>query len=183
MRTVIAITGASGSRYGVDFVKRCPGEKFLILSRWGRMVLREETGLQPEDLAPQVQKIYANDDLAAPFASGTNPFDTYVIAPCSVATLGKIANGISDSLIPRVAEVALKERRRMILVLRESPLSTIALENALKLSRDGVMIMPAAPGFYQKPGTLEEMTTQFVDKILDLAGCPSSAGWRARELK
>src|ERR1019366_5090081 len=106
---------------------RCPAEeKFVILTRWGRNLLKTETDLTPDDLSPFVQKVYATEDLSAPFASGSNPFDALVIMPCSVSTLAKIANGISDTLLTRTAEVALKERRKVILAVRESPLSSIA---------------------------------------------------------
>lgn len=184
MRLVIGISGASGAIFGVEFLKRCPAdEKFVILSRWGRHLLKTEAGLAPDDLAPYAKKLYATDDLSAPFASGSNPFDAMVIMPCSVATLGKIANGISDNLLTRAAEVALKERRKLILAVRETPLSSIALENALKLSREGVMIMPISPPFYTQPHTLEEMVQSFVDKVIGSLGFSvSTTGWRASEL-
>src|SRR5690349_12821091 len=131
MRTIVGITGASGGAVAVEFLKRCPGEKYVIFSRWGKSVLFQETGETPESLAPFVDKIYSNEDMNAPFASGSVHFDQYVVMPCSVTTLGRIAQGIGENLIARVAEVALKENRRMLLGLRESPLSAIALENAL----------------------------------------------------
>ena len=135
MRTIVAMTGASGAAFGVDFLKRCPGEKVLILSRWGKSVLYQETGLTPKDLMPFCDHIYSNDDMNAAVASGSNPFDHYVVLPCTVTTLGRIANGVGENLIARVGEIALKENRRMLLGLREAPLSAVALENALKLSR------------------------------------------------
>ncbi|MCG3203348.1 MAG: Flavin prenyltransferase UbiX [Elusimicrobia bacterium] len=183
MRTVVAITGASGTAVGVEFLKRCPGEKFLIISRWGKAVLHQETGLVPEDLSPYIEKIFSGDDLSAPFASGTIPFDQYVILPCSLSTLGRIANGIGENLVARVGEVALKENRRMILGLRESPLSAIALENALKLSRLGVTIMPLCPPFYFKSLTNEETIGRFVDHLLTTLNLPSEkSGWRQNAL-
>ncbi len=184
MRIVLGISGASGAQYAVEFLKRCPvEEKYAVISRWGRHLLQTEAGLAPQDLTPYVKKVYANDDMGAPFASGSNPFDAMVILPCSVATLGKIANGISDNLITRTAEVALKERRKLIICVRETPLSTIALENALKLSRDGVIIMPVSPPFYMMPKSLEELTVSFVDKVLGTLGLPVAAGWRSSELE
>ena len=184
MRILVGISGASGAACGVEFLKRCPAEeKYVILTRWGRHLLKTEAGLGPEDLAPHAKKIYATDDLSSPFASGSNPFDALVIVPCSVATLGKIANGISDTLLTRVAEVALKERRRLILCVRETPLSSIALENALKLSREGVVIMPISPPFYTRPQTIQEMVVSFADKITGTLGLPAPAGWRAAELE
>ncbi len=183
MRTVIAITGASGTAVAVEFLKRCPGEKYLVLSRWGKAVLHQETGLTPDDLTPHVDKIFSGEDMNAPFASGSIPFDQYVVLPCSLTTLGRIANGIGETLPSRIAEVALKENRRMILGLRESPLSAIALENALKLSRLGVTIMPLCPPFYFKEISNEETISRFVDHMLTTLNLPpAKAGWRADAL-
>ena len=171
MRIILGISGASGAAYGVEFLKRCPAdEKFVILTRWGRNLLKTEAGLSPDDLAPFCKKIYATDDLSAPFASGSNPFDAMVIMPCSVATLGKIANGISDNLLTRAAEVAMKERRKLLIAVRETPLSSIALENALKLSREGVIIMPVSPPFYTQPKTIDELVASFADKAIGTLG-------------
>jgi 4-hydroxy-3-polyprenylbenzoate decarboxylase len=184
MRVILGISGASGAQYGVEFLKRCPAdEKFVILTRWGRNLLKTEADLTPDDLAPFAKKIYATEDLSAPFASGSNPFDALVIMPCSVATLGKIAHGISDTLLTRTAEVALKERRKIILAIRETPLSSIALENALKLSREGVIIMPISPPFYTMPKTLNDLVTSFVDKAIGTLGLPTAVGWRSAELE
>jgi 4-hydroxy-3-polyprenylbenzoate decarboxylase len=184
MRIVLGITGASGAIFGVEFLKRCPAEeKYVILSRWGRNLLKSEAGVSPEDLAPFAKKVYSTDDMSSPLASGSNPFDAMVVLPCSVATLGKIANGISDTLLTRVAEVALKERRKLILGVRETPLSTIALENAHKLSRDGVIIMPVSPPFYMAPKTIEEMVISFANKVIGTLGLPVSAGWRSADLE
>lgn len=183
MRVVIGVSGASGSIFGAEFIKRCPAEeKFVILSRWGRSLLKSETGLSPEDLAPFAKYIYSTEDMSSPLASGSNPFDAMVIIPCSVATLGKIANGISDTLLTRVAEVALKERRKLIICVRETPLSTIALENAHKLSLAGAIIMPVSPPFYMAPKSLEEMVASFADKVIGTLGLPVAAGWRSSEL-
>ena len=182
-RYLIAMTGASGAIHGVDFVRRCPGEKFLVLSDWARQVLMSETGMKPADLAPHVQKIFADADLAAPFASGSNRYDAMIVIPCSVSTLAKIAVGIADTLITRAASVALKERMRLILCLRETPLSSIALENALKLSREGVIVMPVAPPWYRNPESLEALVGGFTDKVLALLGEPSGEAWRENALE
>lgn len=182
MRTVVAITGASGTMVAVEFLKRCPGEKYLILSRWGKAVLHQETGLGPHDLSPFVQKIFSGEDLNAPFASGSVPFDHYVVMPCSMTTLARIANGLSENLVSRVGEVALKEGRQMLLGLRETPLSAIALENALKLARLGVTIMPLSPQFYVRPQSTEEIVAAFVDHLLTTLKLPSRPGWRADKL-
>lgn len=182
-RYLIGMTGASGSAYGVDFVKRCPGEKYLVMSDWARQVLHSETGLKPSDLEPHVKKLFSDADLAAPFASGSNRYDAFVILPCSVSTLAKIAVGIADTLITRAAAVAMKERMRMVVCVRETPLSSIALENALKLSREGVVVMPLSPPWYQNPRSLDDLVRGFTDKVLALLGEDTGAGWRAEELE
>src|SRR5436190_658194 len=114
-RYLIGITGASGALHGVDFVRRCPGEKYLVLSDWGRQVLHSETGLKPSDLEPHVKRVFSDADLAAPFSSGSNRYDALIVIPCSLSTLARIAAGIADTLITRAAQVALKERMRMLL--------------------------------------------------------------------
>ncbi len=182
-RYLIGMTGASGAIHGVDFVKRCPGEKYLVLSDWGRKVLHDETGLKPGDLEPFVKKIFADADLAAPFASGSNPLDAFVVVPCSVSTLAKIAVGIADTLITRAAAVAIKERRRLVLCLRETPLSTIALENALRLAREGVTIMPVDPPWYRKPASLDDLVAGFTAKLLAHLGEDAGPGWREEALE
>lgn len=178
MRTVVAITGASGLSVAVEFLKRCPGEKFLIMSRWGKAVLHQETGLTPNDLLPYVNQIFSNDDLNAPFASGSVQFDHYVVVPCSMTTLARISMGLAENLICRVGEVALKENRRMLLAIRETPLSAVALENSLKLSRLGVTVMPISPQFYFKPETVQDMVSRFVDHMFSTLKLDSNPGWR-----
>ena len=182
-RYLIAMTGASGAAYGVSFLKRCPGEKFLVLSDWARHVLASELGLKPADLEPHVKKVFSDADLAAPFASGTNRYDAMIVIPCSVSTLAKIAVGIADTLVTRAAAVALKERMRLVLCVRETPLSSIALENALKLSREGVVIMPVAPPWYARPQSLDALVGGFTDKVLALLGEPAGSAWREDELE
>ena len=183
MRTIIGLTGASGSAFGVELLRRCPGEKFLILTKWGRYVLKEETGLTEHHLAEHVKRGFSDDDLAAPFASGSNPFDALVILPCSITTMAKIACGIGDTLLTRTAQVALKERRKMVLVVRETPLSTIALEQAHRLSQAGVIIMPLAPPLYHRPHTIDEMVSQFADKVLGVLGYETQLAWKPEALE
>jgi flavin prenyltransferase len=183
MRLVMGITGASGSIFAVEFLRKCSAEEvFLVVSRWGRSVLYQETGLNAEILSTFAKKVYSNEDMMAPFASGSNPFDALVILPCSVSTLGKIAHGISDTLITRCAEVALKERRRLVLCVRETPWSVIDCENAYKLSQAGAVIMPVSPPLYQKPSTLPELVSAYVEKVRGLLGLPAEIGWRSSEL-
>jgi len=177
------MTGASGSSFGVDLVRRCPGEKYLVLSNWARQVMQSELGLKPSDLERHVRRTFADTDLAAPFASGSQRYDALVIVPCSVSTLAKIAVGIADSLITRAAHVALKERMRMILCVRETPLASIALENALALSREGVVIMPISPPWYGNPKSLDELVAAFTNKVLGVLGEDAGPGWRDEELE
>ena len=181
-RYLIGMTGASGAVHGVDFVRRCPGEKYLVLSDWARHVLRSELDLTPRDLEPHVRRVFRDDDLAAPFSSGSNRHDGLVIVPCSVSTLARIATGIADTLITRAAAVALKERLRLVLCVRETPLSTIALEHMARLSRDGAVVMPIAPPWYRRPATLEALVSGFTDKVLGVLGEPAGGAWRESEL-
>ena len=183
MKIVIGITGASGSIFAVEFIKACSAEKYLITTKWGKSVLAQETGLTIETLAPHVKKVFSNEDISSPFASGSNPFDAMVILPCSASTLSKIAYGFGDSLITRVAGVALKEKRKLILCLRETPLSSIVIENMLKLSKEGAVIMPIAPSFYQKADTVQEQASLFSSRVLQLIGLEiPSAGWKKEML-
>ncbi len=183
MRIIVGVTGASGAAFGVEFLRRCQAEKFLILTKWGRMVLKEETGLTEHHLAEHVKRSFSDDDLSAPFSSGSNPFDALVILPCSVSTMAKIACGIGDTLLTRTAQVALKERRRLIIGLRETPLSTIALEQAYKLSQAGAIVMPISPPFYHRPQTIDEMVGQFTDKVLSLLGVEPALAWKSENLE
>ena len=182
-RILVGVSGASGAPFVPALLRRVIGETYLVLSIWGRMVLREETGLDEDDLRPLVRGIYSDKDLANPFASGSNSFDAMVVMPCSLSTLAKIACGIADSLITRAAMVALKERRRLVLVVRETPWPTNALENAVRLSRDGVIILPASPAFYHKPETLDELIEQFVDKVVVALGHEARYVWRPEALE
>lgn len=183
MRTVVGITGSSGAVYAREFLKRYEGEKFLIVSKWGKVLLKEELGISDRDLLPYVKRQFSDDDLTAPVASGSNHFDSYVILPCSTSTLGKIASGIGDTLITRTAQVALKERYKLVLCIRETPLSTVSLEQCARLSREGVIIMPISPPLYFVPKTVDEYVNAFVDKVLGVLGQRAAKGWRAEELE
>jgi 4-hydroxy-3-polyprenylbenzoate decarboxylase len=183
MRIVVGITGSSGAVFAQDFLQQSTSEKYLIVSKWGRVLLKDELGISERDLSPYVKRQFSDDDLTAPLASGSNHIDAVVILPCSTSTLGKIASGIGDSLITRTAQVALKERRRLVLCPRETPLSTIALEQAAALSRAGTVIMPISPPLYFAPKSVQEYVSAFTEKLLAVIGEKSSKGWRAEELE
>ena len=183
MKIAVGITGSSGAVYAVEFLKQCPPDKFLIVSKWGKTLLKDEVNVSEKDLQPYITRQFSNDDLTAPLASGTNKLDAYVILPCSTSTLGKIASGIGDSLITRTAQVAMKERYKLVLCIRETPLSTITLEQCSKLSACGVYIMPISPPLYFVPKTVEEYVHGFVEKLMGVLGVKESRGWRAEELE
>jgi 4-hydroxy-3-polyprenylbenzoate decarboxylase len=182
MRIVVGITGSSGAAYAREFLQQAEADKYLVVSKWGRMVLKDELGITPRDLHPFVKREFPDDDLSAPLASGSNEIDACVIVPCSTSTLGKIASGIGDTLITRSAQVALKERHKLIICVRETPLSTVTLEQCAKLSRDGAIIMPMSPPLYTVPATVDEFIHSFVQKLLGVVGLRKSEGWRADEL-
>lgn len=166
MKTVIAITGASGTLYGIKLLEVLEGEKFLIISEQGKELIEIETDYTIEKLE-KTAHYYEDHQLDAPLASGSFLFDAMVIVPCSVSTLSKIAVGIADTLITRCACVTLKERRKLILVPRETPLTTVHLKNMASLSMQGVVILPAMPAFYPNPKSIEDMVFFVVGKILD----------------
>ena len=170
MRYLVGITGASGVAYGVRLLKALPHEKALVVSETAGDILRYETGLEPKEVESLADKAYSDSDLFAPVASGSYRFDAMIVCPCSESTLAKVASGIADTLITRAAAVALKEGRKLILVPREAPVSAIMLENELKLARLGVVILPASPGFYPKPESVEDMIDFVVGKVLDRLG-------------
>jgi 4-hydroxy-3-polyprenylbenzoate decarboxylase len=183
LRTVVVVTGASGSIFAVELLRRLPGEKFLITTKWGKVVLREETGLAEADLGELADAVFPDDDLASPLSSGSNPFDAVVVLPGSAGFLAKVANGMGDTLGTRVCHIALKERRRLVYCLRESPLTAIALDNAARLSREGAVLMPVSPFFYGKPDSLERLVGDFVDRVVQVAaGIPPADGWRREDL-
>ncbi len=184
-RVAIGITGSSGAVYAMDFLRRCPHEKFVIVSKWGKAVMKDELNL-PDPLAaiaPLCQKIFSDSDLTAPLASGTNHIDAFVIIPASTSTIGKIASGIGDTLITRTAAVCLKEGRKLIICVRETPLSTITLRQCAELSAEGVIIMPISPPLYFVPATVEEYVQGFVNKVLNHVGVEVGNGWRSEELE
>ncbi len=164
---LVAVTGASGSVYGRRLLEVLGDRAEVILSRDAEAVVKFETGLGPKEFTAGARRVYRGDDLAAAPASGSHKFAALVIVPCSGTTVAKIAQGIADNLVTRAAAVALKERRLLILVPRETPLSAVALENLLKLARLGVVVLPASPGFYGRPTEVEDLVDFVVGRILD----------------
>ena len=173
MNLIVAITGGSCAIYGVALLKALEelGVKtHLVISRMGEYVVEHECGISLDELKSMSTFTYKNDDLAAPISSGSFKCDGMIVAPCSMNTLASIANGISMSLVTRAADVTIKEGRKLILLPRETPLSVIHLENMLKLARIGVKIMPAAPGFYHQPQSIEDIVHIMVGRMLDQIG-------------
>jgi 4-hydroxy-3-polyprenylbenzoate decarboxylase len=182
MRTIVAITGASGAVFGLELLRRLPDERYAILSRWGQHVTREETGLGREEVAGLATRLFTDADLSAPLASGSNAWDAMVVLPCSVSTVGKIASGIADTLVTRAAAVTLKEGRRLVLCPRETPLSAVTLRQLAALAGDGVTVMPVSPGWYDRPTSIDDLVAGFVERVLQVLGVDRPAGWRAEEL-
>ncbi len=179
---VVAITGASGAQYGVrlvDGLLDAGGSISLIVTSAGAINLDLECGITPEALGKREGvTLEDNDNLAARAASGSARFDAYVVCPASGTTIGKIAAGISDNLATRSALVALKERRKLILVPREAPVSTPHLEAMARMSAWGVVILPASPGFYNSPESIGDLIDFVVARILDQMGVEHSLGRR-----
>jgi 4-hydroxy-3-polyprenylbenzoate decarboxylase len=172
-RIVVGITGATGSIIGVRLleVMRDAGiETHLIMSKWGARTMIHETSRTLEEVSALASHAYNPGDQGASVSSGSFLTDGMVIAPCSMRTLAAIASGQGEHLVHRAADVVLKERRKLVLVVRESPLSEIHLENMLKLARMGVTILPPMPGFYNHPKSVEEIVDHIVMRILDQFG-------------
>jgi len=173
-KLILGLGGSSGAIYAklmldrLDQLKDQYQELGIVMSRNARINWDIEIDqIQVEDYG---HKIYDTDDFTAPFASGSAKFETMIICPCSMGTLGRVAHGYSDDLLSRAADVILKERRKLIVVPRESPFSLIHIENMRKLTLAGAIICPAIPSFYSKPDTIEKLCLTVVDRVLDLAG-------------
>lgn len=171
MRLIVGITGATGSIYGVRILERLREagvESHLVVTRWGARTLLHETPYSKEHVESLATQAYNAADMGAAISSGSFKTDGMIVAPCSAKTLGAIANGYGDNLVHRAADVTLKERRRLVLALREAPLSDIHLENMLKLSRMGAVVMPPVPAFYTMPQTVDDIVDHTVARLLDL---------------
>jgi flavin prenyltransferase len=183
MRIAVGITGSSGAVYALDFLKKCDAEKFLVVSAWGKVLLHDELGMSEKDLRSLVHRSFSDDDLTAPLASGSNHLDAYVILPASTSTVGKIASGIGDTLITRTAQVCLKERFKLIICVRETPMSTLTLEQCARLSSYGAVIMPISSPLYFVPKSVDEYVGAFTDKVLAQLGIRTGKGWRSEDLE
>ncbi len=173
-KIVIAITGASGSIYAKILVEKLLGipeqwnELAVILTENAKEVWRTE--LDNTEYLDYPVKYYTQQDFMAPFASGSGQFNTMIIVPCSMGTLGRIATGISNDLISRAADVVLKERRKLICVVRDTPYNLVHIRNMETITLAGGIIAPATPSFYSKPATIEAVAATVVDRVIDLAG-------------
>jgi 4-hydroxy-3-polyprenylbenzoate decarboxylase len=185
----LAFTGASGMPYGVRLLECLLGagtRVYLLYSQVAQIVARQEMGLALPGRAKEAEAFFAErfgahpgqlaafgrEEWFAPVASGSNPADAMVVCPCTMGTLAAIANGLADNLIERAADVMLKESRKLVLVPRETPFSAIHLENMLRLSRAGAVILPANPGFYHHPARVEDLVDFVVARVLDQLGVP-----------
>lgn len=170
---MVGISGASGVQYGVRLLQVLKGKGCivnLVMTDSARKIMEVETDLKPEDVEMMADCIYDPYDFTAPIASGSHLFDAMVIVPCSMGTLAGVATGSSSTLITRAADVCLKEKRKLILVPRETPLSLIQLKNMVSAAEAGAVILPACPAFYSRPETLEDLVDVLVGRILDLLG-------------
>jgi len=169
-RLIVALTGATGTIFGVrllQLLQESEIETHLIMSRWAGRTLLEETSHTIEDVQRMATRVYPLTDQGAAISSGSFLTEGMVIVPCSMRTLAAVAHGLGDNLIHRAADVILKERRRLVLAVREAPLSEIHLENMLKLSRMGVVICPPVPAFYNRPQTIDDIVNHTVARLLD----------------
>lgn len=180
-RLIVALTGASGMPYAVALLQKLAAqdvEVHGVISAAGAKVLELETGLSVADISKGMSRCYDENDFTAPLASGSFSNDGMVIIPCTMGTLGAVANGISSNLIHRAADVTLKENRRLLVVARETPLNRVHISNMLRLVEAGATMMPAMPGFYHRPKDLEELVHDFADRILDNLGLPDPGARR-----
>ncbi|MEQ1757029.1 MAG: UbiX family flavin prenyltransferase [Vicinamibacterales bacterium] len=182
MRLIVGISGATGTIYGIRLLERLRelnAESHLVLSRWGARTMLHESSHTREQVESLATASYAPNDMGAAISSGSFRTDGMVIAPCSAKSLAAIAHGYGDNLLHRAADVVLKERRKLVLVVREAPLSDIHLENMLKVSRAGAVILPPMPAFYHRPTTIDDIVDHTVARILDQFGleAPGTARW------
>jgi 4-hydroxy-3-polyprenylbenzoate decarboxylase len=182
MRLIVGISGATGTIYGIRLLERLRDlgvETHLVLSRWGARTILHESAHSKEQVDALATRSYAPNDMGAAISSGSFRTDGMIVAPCSAKTLAAIAHGYGDNLLHRAADVVLKERRRLVLLVRESPLSDIHLENMLKVSRAGAVILPPLPAFYHHPTSIDDIVNHTVARVLDQFGLelPDAPRW------
>ena len=171
MEVVVGISGASGVSYGIRLLQVLQGSIIhLVITDSARKIIEVETNFSPEDVEDLADHVYAEDDFTAPIASGSYRFDAMVIIPCSMKTLAGVASGMSDNLIGRSAEICLKDRRRLVIVPRETPLSLIQLRNMVSVTEAGAVVLPACPAFYSRPQNLDDLIDVLVGRVLDSIG-------------
>ncbi len=186
MKIVVAVTGASGVVYGYELLKtlkRLGHETYVVVTRRAEEIARYELGIGIEEFRRHAHHMYGEDELDAPIASGSYPIDAVVVAPCSMKTLAAIASGYAHNLVTRVVDVALKERRRVVLVIRETPYNIIHIRNMLTAAEAGAVILPASPAFYIRPKTVKDLVMFIVGKVLDVLGIEHNLyrRWRCEE--
>lgn len=172
-RLIVAITGASGTVYGIrilQVLRELDVETHLVISPAGQLTRDYETGVSREQLEALADVVHRPSDVGAAISSGSFVTEGMVVAPCSMRTLAEIANGTSTSLVTRAADVILKERRPLVLMTREAPLSLIHLRNMVAVTEAGATVFPPAPGFYSEPGTIEDLVDHTVGRVLDQFG-------------
>jgi len=172
-RLVVGISGASGVVYGVRALQRLRGlgvESHLVMSRSAKLTLSHETELSVAEVEAMADRVYRQEDIGAAIASGSFRTIGMLVAPCSIRSLSEIASGVTSGLLTRAADVALKERRRVVLLVRESPLHAGHLKSMLAATEMGAVVAPPVPAFYTRPGSLDEMVEQTVGRALDLFG-------------
>jgi 4-hydroxy-3-polyprenylbenzoate decarboxylase len=170
---VIAITGASGVVYGkrlLEILDELGEETAVVVTDPAKIILDYELGIKESEIEKLASEYYNSRDLTSSINSGSFKFESMVIVPCTMKTLSAIANGYANNAVTRAADVTLKERRKLVIVPRETPLRSVHLENMLKVSNEGAIILPAMPGFYHKPKSKEELVDFIVGKILDVLG-------------
>jgi len=173
MKIVVGISGGSGSIYAISLLKAFQQlniETHLVVTSMGEYVTEHECGVSLNELKQMATYFHDNKNFAASIASGSFKVDSMIVLPCSMKTLSSVANGFSDSLLTRACDVTLKEKRKLVLVPRETPFNTIHLENMLKLSQIGVTIFPPSPGFYNHPETINDIVLNTTGRIMDAIG-------------
>jgi 4-hydroxy-3-polyprenylbenzoate decarboxylase len=175
-RLIVSLTGATGAILGVrllEALKQSDVESHLVMSKWARRTLEHETSYTLKQVTALASVYHNSANMAAEISSGSFITEGMVVIPCSMRTLGSIAHGTGENLVHRAADVVLKERRKLVLVTRESPLSELHLENMLKLARMGAMIVPPMPAFYNKPKSIDDIVNHIIARVLDQLNIPA----------